>query len=194
SGVYLGTALVISFVTAASLLSSGISDKVPENYRHSLWVHQLFAPGMLLGVAFSLGAGLLGGRSHFRRRVRPLLMARPLPPTPGWSAGYPAQPSPAQPSFGCRVCGAELRSTGDATVTCAYCNSMNLFPASQHEAELADASRRAQSMQHAARHAHVHMVSIASRMRWIVIAGMALSFVACYALPMLLDKFVFGVK
>lgn len=193
SGFYLATALVITFVSVVTLVSNGLSDKVPENYRYSLWIHQLFGPGMLLGVAVSMGAGLWGGRQHFRRRVRPLLMARALPPHPAANL-YPGQPGVAPPSFGCRVCGAGLQSTGEASVTCAYCNSMNLFPASQHEAEVAEASRRAQSMQHAARHAQVQMLSTASRMRWIVIAGIGLSFIACYALPTLLDRFVFTAR
>ena len=191
SGVYLGTAFVISLVSFFTLLSSGVSDEVPENYRHSLWMHQLFGPGMLLGVALSLGAGLLGGRRHFRRRVRPLLMARPLPAQPA-SNVYPG--AIGAPSFGCRVCGAGLQSTGDASVTCGYCDSMNLFPASQHEAEVAEANRRAESLQHVARHAQVQMLSISSRMRWIVMAGVALSFITSYALPALLDRFVFMAR
>lgn len=180
SGVYLGTALVVLLISVASLLSSGISERVPENYRRSLWVHQLFAPGMLLGVAFSLGLGLWGGRSHFRKRVRPLLMARPL------YAG--------DTGFGCRVCGGELGTSSEAYATCPYCGSVNLFPASQHDASVAAVNQQALAMQNDVRQAHVGMVSISARMRRIVIAGVAASFVACYALPALLDRYVFAMK
>lgn len=179
SGLYLAMSLVILLVSVGTLLSNGVSDKVPDNYRYSMWMHQVLGPGMLLGVALSLGAGLWGGRRHFRRRVRPLLMARR---------------APGSSTFRCRVCGAELQPSGDATVTCAYCDSMNLIPASQHGAELAEADREAQSMQQAARHAQVHMVSIASRMRSIVIVGVALSFAVCFALPALVDQFFLLAK
>lgn len=177
SGVYLATALLILFLSVGSLLSNGVSDRVPENYRQSMWMHQLFAPGMVLGVALSFGLGLLGGRSHFRRRVRPLLMARPL------QAGHAG--------FGCRVCGAELRPGADASATCPYCNSVNLLPASHHEASISALNQQAHGMQHDARHAHVSMVSIATRMRRIVIAGVAASFLIVYVVPTLLDRYVF---
>ena len=180
SGVYLGIALVVLLLSVGSLLSSGVSERVPENYRRSLWMHQLFAPGMLLGVAFSLGLGLWGGRAHFRKRVRPLLMARPL------YAGHAG--------FGCRVCGGELRPSSEAGATCPYCGSVNLLPASQHDASLAAVSQQAQTMQHDARRAQASMVSISARMRRIVIAGIAASFVVCYALPALLDRYVFAGK
>ncbi|MFZ5897065.1 MAG: hypothetical protein ACOY0T_38765 [Myxococcota bacterium] len=178
SGTYLVIAGVIMLMSLVTIFQSQASFRnVPENYRMSMYMHQLFAPAMVLGIAVSLGLGLVGGRSHFRRRVRPLLLARPV------QAGHAA--------FGCRVCGGDLPPATEPSVTCSYCNSMNLLPASQHEANLASVDQQTQALSHSVRRAHGTMVSIAARMRLIVIVGVATTFALNYALPALLDRYVF---
>jgi hypothetical protein len=181
AGLYLGMALAMLGSSTAMLWSNdAISANVPEAYRRSMWVHQLFGPGMLVGAAFSLGLGLWVGRRHFRRRVRPMLMAGPL------RAGHRA--------FGCRVCGAELRPVAEASATCSYCGSMNLLPVSEHDASVAALNAQAQVMQRAAHGAQARMISVSALMRRAVIAGVVLNLLFWSLVPQLLDRYVFVVR
>jgi hypothetical protein len=77
-----------------------------------LIVAHAYGPLFVLGITVSFPTALLVGRSLYRRRVRPLLAARP----PRWP-GAPMR---------CRGCGADLRPSREAFSPCPYCRTQNL--------------------------------------------------------------------
>jgi len=171
SGVYLAAGCVIMMLSLDQLFMNPalLSERLPRDVRAQVVLGSMTGPLLILGVGSSFGLALLGGRMHFRRKIRPFLLARPI------SMGGAA--------FACRVCGAPLAIHDEVSVACRHCSSVNLIPK-----ELEAAGKTALS-DHAARaamtvqQANVKLGSIATRMEWILGIGVAISFAAVYVLP-----------
>ncbi len=133
---------------------------------------QLMGPLVILGVGVSLGVSLLVGRHHYRKRVRPLLLAR----------------SPAAPNapFACRACGGPLPAARDASVLCPYCSTSNLVPRELHGRHAASLQQEAEAARQQLQRAHGAMVGISARMRTALIVCGVLVFAVAYGLPMVL--------
>lgn len=133
-------------------------------------IGQLMAPLGILGVGISLGVSMLVGRHHYRKRVRPLLFARP----------------PAAPSlpFACRACGGGLPPARDASLSCPYCSTSNLVPRELHGRHAASLQQEAEAARRQLHHAHGAMVGISARMRTALIFCGVFVFLLAYALPM----------
>lgn len=97
---------------------------VPYEVRVELVVASLYGPFFVIGVALSFPMALFVGRWTYRRRVRPVLAARP--PTFG---GAPMR---------CRACGGDLPPTRDAFTTCRFCSTANAI-ATGHAPDVARA-------------------------------------------------------
>ena len=114
-------------------------------------VGQALAPIIVLGIGLSLGVALFAGRVYYRRRVRPLLVARP--------------PSQAGAPFACRVCGGGLPAARSTSVTCRYCNATNLTPRELHGRLAENLSREADDARRQLHQANVATMSIGGVMQ-----------------------------
>jgi hypothetical protein len=145
-------------------------DKLDSASLAQILIGQLMGPLAILGVGVSLGVSLLVGRHHYRRRVRPLLLARP-----------PATPNAP---FACRACGGSLPAARDASVPCPYCATSNLVPRELHGAHAASLLQEAEAARQQLQGAHGAIMGIAARMRAALIVCGVLVFAVAYALPM----------
>jgi uncharacterized Zn finger protein (UPF0148 family) len=173
AGIYLAMAGLVLGVSLITMFSNPAiaSDRVTAGVRAQLWLGALTGPALVLGIALSFGVALLEGRRHFRRSIRPLLLARPIQ-----MGGH---------GFACRVCGGPLATGSDVSVTCRFCDSVNLIPTELHGASGAVLAQHTEDAAKAVRSAHIRVGSIATRMEWIAGGGIALSVAAAYALPTL---------
>lgn len=147
-------------------------DKLSGANQVQIIVGQLMGPLGIVGVGLSLGVALLVGRHHYRRSVRPLLLAR-----------LPAAPN--QP-FACRACGGGLPPARDASVNCVYCSTSNLVPQELHGSHAAALQQEAEAARQQLQRAHGAMVGISARMRSALIVCGVVVFLLAYALPMAL--------
>jgi len=130
---------------------------------------QLIAPLGMFGVAFALGMALWSGGRHYRKHVRPLLIARPL----------------AGSVFACRACGGALPPARDADVRCPYCTSLNLVPQELHGAHAARLLRDAEAARKQLLDAHGALMCISARMRRTLIYSGIFAAIVAYVLPMI---------
>jgi hypothetical protein len=82
-GMYVVMGLLVAVMSGYQLYTTFLPniDKLGDGVIVEVILGQLMAPMMMLGFGFSLGAALLTGRRHYRRHVRPLLIAsRPAQP------------------------------------------------------------------------------------------------------------------
>ncbi|MFC1643192.1 hypothetical protein ACFL5O_11000 [Myxococcota bacterium] len=152
-GLYLGVAGLI-FVGSVFQFTVAIlphASKLEGQDIIQTIVGQAIGPLFVLGMAFSCGVTLLTGRVHYRRSVRPLLIARP-----------PRQP---HAPFACRACGGDLPQTRSANVSCQYCHTTNLIPAELHGSHATSLFREAESARQQLHQASAVTMSIASKMR-----------------------------
>ncbi len=112
---------------------------------------QAMAPLFLLAMALSLGTALLAGRIHYRRALRPLLLARP--------------PQQAGAPFACRACGGALPPSRSESTVCVYCRATNLVPVALHGRLAAELAREAEEAQRRVRQANVVTMTIAGTMQ-----------------------------
>ena len=171
-GIYvvmgLGVAAISGYQLYATFLPN--ADKLGEGVIIEVILGQLMAPLMVLGFGFSLGAALLTGRRHYRRRVRPLLMAR-----------RPALPNAP---FACRACGGNLPSARGADVPCPYCRTLNLVPKELHGSQATALFQEAEAAKQQLHRAQGALMSISGKMRTtLILCGIA-TFLLAYALPM----------
>jgi hypothetical protein len=138
----------------------------------SVVLGQLMGPMIMLGIAAALGVSLAVGRRHYRKRVRPLLIARP--------PAYPNAP------FSCRACGGVLPQSRGAEVSCQYCHTLNLVPRELYGAQAAALLQEAEAARQQLQRAHGALMSISSKMRLALIISGGLVFAFCYALPIVL--------
>jgi len=130
---------------------------------------QLIAPLGMFGVAFALGMALWSGGRHYRKHVRPLLIARPL-------SGSGA--------FACRACGGSLPPARAADVRCPFCTTLNLVPRELHGAHAGRLLHDAEAARKQLLDAHGAMMSIAARMRRTLLCCGVIAAIVAYVLPM----------
>ena len=171
SGVYLVIAgTILAFTLYQFVELSDTLDKVPFEAAGQMVLGSLTGPLFMLGMAFSLAVSLAVGRSHYRKMVRPLLLAKP--------------PEQAGMRLRCRVCGGDLPEARSADVRCTYCQSVNLAPKellSGHADALAAESEKLKAR---VTGASLATMSIAKRMRFALIACAALTGGLALGLPM----------
>lgn len=172
-GMYVGMGLLVAAMSGYQLFTTILpnADKLGDGVIVEVILGQAMAPLMMLGFGFSLGAALLTGRRHYRRRVRPLLIAsRPLQPNA---------------PFACRACGGALPPARGADVHCPYCRTLNLVPQELHGNHAAALFQEAEAAKQQLHRAHGAVMSISGKMRTTLIVCGVATFVLAYGLPML---------
>jgi DNA-directed RNA polymerase subunit RPC12/RpoP/uncharacterized protein YjeT (DUF2065 family) len=171
SGVYLVVAGVVLAYTAWQLVElSHVFDKVSAKDAGQMVLGSLVGPVFMLGFAFSFAVSLAAGRAHYRKSLRPLLLARP--------------PERAGMNLRCRVCGGDLPEARAADVRCTYCNSVNLAPKALHTGHAAALTAEADALKARVTGANVTTMSIAKSMRVALVVCMVLTGAAAYGVPM----------
>lgn len=172
-GVYLVAGLFVAAMSVSNFIAflPSMSKLEPQQVGQVL-LGQLMAPTIMLGMAASFGFALWVGRRHYRRRVRPLLIARP--------PAYPNAP------FACRACGGGLPQTRGAEVSCQYCHTLNLVPKELHGAQAATLLQEAEAARQQLQRAHGALMSISGKMRTALFVSGALVLVLGYGLPIAL--------
>jgi len=172
-GVYLVVGLFVLAMSVASLLDFLPSmQKLEPKALGQVVLGQLMGPLITLGVAASFGISLWVGRRHYRKRVRPLLIARP-----------PAHPNMP---FACRACGGALPAARGAEVSCQYCHTLNLVPKELHDARATALLQEAEAARQQLARAHGALMGISAAMRTALIVSGVLVFALCYGMPMVL--------
>lgn len=172
-GAYVGLGVAVLLMSAYQLYTTFLPniDKLSEGVIVEVLLGQLMGPLMILGIGGSLGMALLTGRRHYRRRVRPLLMA-----------SRPQQPNAP---FACRACGGALPPARGADVHCPYCRTLNLVPKELHGHHAAALFQEAEAAKQQLHRAHGVVMSISGKMRTtLILCGIA-TFLLAYGLPML---------
>lgn len=179
-GVYVVFGLFIAAMSGWQLYEHFLpnADKLDSAAVAQVLLGQLIGPLAMLGMGASLGVALLVGRHHYRKRVRPLLIARP-----------PATPNAP---FSCRACGGSLPSARDASVVCIYCHTSNLVPKELHGSHSAALLQEAEAAKQQLQQAHGAVMGIAGRMRLALIVCGAVVFALAYVLPMVLMSVLGG--
>ncbi len=171
-GVYVAIGVLIAAMSGYQLFTTFLpnADKLDDSLVIEVILGQLMGPMITLGIGFSLGAALLTGRRHYRRRVRPLLIA-----------SRPTQPNAP---FACRACGGNLPQARSADVHCPYCRTLNLVPQELHGSHAAALFQEAETAKQQLHRAHGALMSISGKMRTtLILCGIA-TFVIAYGLPM----------
>jgi DNA-directed RNA polymerase subunit RPC12/RpoP len=139
-----------------------------------LGIGALLSPLFVLGIAASLAFALARGRAVYRRRIRPLLLARP----------------PLQVGVGlrCRTCGGILPEARSVDVRCSYCGTVNLIPKELHGSHAAALFQEADSARQRLIGINVSTLSITRTMRRTLYACGAVLLVSLYAVPALLQR------
>ncbi|HXK19528.1 MAG TPA: hypothetical protein VNG33_17080, partial [Polyangiaceae bacterium] len=77
-GVYLGMGAFVALMSGYQLWATVLPniDKLGTGVFLQVGLGQLMGPLLMMGFGLSMGAALLTGRRHYRKRVRPLLIAR----------------------------------------------------------------------------------------------------------------------
>lgn len=173
SGVYLAVGLMVLVTTGYSFVSSVLPalDKVSGADQAQLIAGSLMGPILAMGAGLSFGAALLTGRSHYRRKVRPLLIAR--------------RPSAPGAPFACRACGGALPPARDAEQTCPYCRTLNLVPKELHGGQAASLFHEAEAAKQQLLQAQGAMMGIAAKMRLTLILCGVATVALGYGLPIL---------
>jgi hypothetical protein len=171
SGLYLAMAFVIVAMVAAQWLSFGALPALAPPALADMLLAQATAPMLMLGVGLSFALALGYGRSHYRKMLRPLLIAR-IAREPGARAR-------------CRVCGGELPEARSVDVRCEYCRSLNLVPRVLHASQSSALAAEADALRAKLAGVNLATLSIARRMRSAWIVCVALSIAVALALPAL---------
>jgi hypothetical protein len=169
SGLYLAVALLVTGLGSVQLVSLPNLDSIPPEILLELLLNQAIGPLILVGVGFSFAVALGYGRRHYRKAMRPLLVAKP-PSQPGARAR-------------CRVCGGDLPEARSVDVRCGYCHSVNLIPKALHQGQAEALAREAEALKARITSASVQTISLAKRMRRVLIACVALSIATGLLLP-----------
>jgi hypothetical protein len=172
-GAYLAVGAYVLAMSIQQLVEflpkmSALDEKVAAQ----LLIGQLIGPTIPLGIAFAFGVALWVGRRHYRRQVRPLLIARP-----------PAQPNAP---FACRACGGNLPPARGAEVSCSYCRTLNLVPKELHGVQAAALLHEAETARQQLSRAQGALMSISTKMRRALVVSCVVVFALGYGLPMVL--------
>lgn len=172
-GAYLVVGLFVLGVSVSSFVELLPSlGKLEPEVLAQVVVGQAMGPMIALGIAGSLGVSLWVGRRHYRKRVRPLLIARP--------------PAHARAPFSCRACGGGLPPARGAEVSCPYCHTLNLVPKELHGVHAAALLQEAEAARQQLQRAHGALMGISAKMRTALIASGIVAFALCYGLPVAL--------
>jgi hypothetical protein len=172
-GVYLVVGLfVLGYSVWGMIEFLPTLEKLDKNTVAELLLGQVMMPTIVLGFAFSLGFSLGVGRRHYRKRVRPLLIARP--------PAYPNAP------FACRACGGNLPAARGAEVSCTYCRTLNLVPKELHGVQAAALLHEAEAARQQLSRAHGALMSISTKMRTALVVSGVMVLALGYGLPMVL--------
>lgn len=169
SGLYVAVAALVTALGTAQLVSLPNLETVPSEIVAEMLLNQSIGPLILLGVGVSFAVSLAYGRYHYRKAMRPLLVAK-LPSQLGAKAR-------------CRVCGGDLPESRAVDVRCGYCRSVNLIPKALHQGQAQALAREAEALKARLTGANVQTISLAKRMRWVLIAGVVLSIATGLLLP-----------
>lgn len=170
-GVYVVVGLFVLLMSATQVWSFlPTMQKLAPGLVAQMLLGQLIGPAIMLGIGASLGVSLWVGRRHYRRRVRPLLLARP-----------PAQPNAP---FACRACGGALPPARGAEVSCRYCQTLNLVPAELHGSQAAALLQEAEAARQQLQRAHGALIGISAKMRTALVLSCVVTFVLFYGLPL----------
>lgn len=172
-GIYLVIGLLVLAMSGYQLATTFLPniDKLGPELILEVALGQLMAPLMIMGFGLSLGAALLTGRRHYRRRVRPLLMA--------------SRPATPNAPFVCRACGGTLPAARAADVPCSYCRTLNLVPKELHGSHAAALFQEAEAAKQQLYRAHGALMSISGKMRTTLLLCGILTLLLGYGLPML---------
>lgn len=169
SGVYVVVALLVTTLASVQLVSLPNVAAVPNEILLEMLLNQAIGPLILIGIGLSFAVALGYGRYHYRKSMRPLLLAKP-PSQPGARAR-------------CRVCGGDLPEARSVDVRCGYCQSVNLIPKALQQGQADALAREAEALKARIAGANVQTISLAKRMRRVLIACVVLSVVGGLALP-----------
>lgn len=170
SGMYVAVAVVVLAYTGFQLFElSDVFDKVSTKDAGQMVLGSLLGPTLMLGFGASFAVSLAVGRAHYRKMVRPLLLAKP--------------PERAGMRLRCRVCGGDLPETHAADVRCAYCNSVNLAPKELQSGHAQALSAEADKLRAQVSGTSVATMSLAKRMRFVLIVCMVLTGMSAWGIP-----------
>jgi LSD1 subclass zinc finger protein len=176
SGIYFAVALVV-FAYASSQLAMAVGphlDRLSPGLVLQMVVGQAVGPLFILMISISFAVALAEGRVHYRKQVRPLLLARPSVYENGL--------------FSCRVCGGQLPAGRGVDVRCSYCNTVNLVPRELHGAHAEALFQEAEKAKQSLHGVSVATISIAHRMRRTLIVCGVLTVVIAYGIPTLVQS------
>ena len=169
SGLYLVVALIVTVIGSVQFVSLPNLETIPFELLIELLLNQAIGPLIFAGVGLSFAVSLAYGRYHYRKAMRPLLLAKP-PSQPGARAR-------------CRVCGGDLPETRSVDVRCGYCHSINLIPKALHQGQAEALAREAEALKARIAGTNVQTISLAKRMRRVLIVCVVLSFAVAFTLP-----------
>jgi hypothetical protein len=171
SGLYAIVALLVLCFASAQLVSAlgPHWDRLSGAVVLSVVVGTAMGPLFVLCIAASFAIALARGRAHYRKRIRPLLLAR-LPVSPG-------------AAFACRACGGGLPQAQRVDVRCTYCHAINLIPKELHGAHAAALQEQAEAARQQLRGVNVATISIARSMRVTLVLCAILTVLVAYGLP-----------
>jgi DNA-directed RNA polymerase subunit RPC12/RpoP len=172
-GMYVGIGVLALGMSVATFWTSFAPnlDKLSTADLVQAGIGQLMGPMFIIGFGLSLGAALFNGRRHYRKRLRPLLVA--------------SRPTEPNAPFRCRACGGNLPAARDADVPCPYCRTLNLVPKELHGAHSAKLFEEAEAAKQQLLRAHGALMSISGKMRRTLIVCGVVTCVMAYGLPML---------
>jgi len=175
AGVYFALAFVIFAGVSFNLVQTvwGRMGQLGPQVVAEIGVGSLLSPCLVLGIAVSLVIALARGRALYRRRIRPLLLARP--------------PASEGAALRCRTCGGALPEARSVDVRCVYCRSVNLIPAVSHSAHAAKLYREAEAARAALSRVNVSTLSITRTMRRTLYVCGALLLGLCFLIPTLVE-------
>lgn len=169
-GLYVAVALIVVVMGTSQLVSIPL-EKIPTETLVELISAQVTGPAIMLGIAVSFMLALAFGRMHYKKSLRPLLVAR-LPSEPGARAR-------------CRVCGGDLPEARGVDVRCIYCRSVNLIPKALHGAQARALAAEADALRAKLTGVNVATMSIGRRMQLVMFVLVVLTIVTALALPVL---------
>jgi len=170
AGLYLGVALLVLGSTVAGLVTLPNVEKMSPEVVIEVLSVQATAPALVLGLALSVALAFAYGRRHYRKSLRPLLLAR-----------VPVQ---AGALFRCRVCGGDLPPARGAEARCGYCRSVNIVPKALHGAQLTALADETELQRKKLSSANSATMSIARRMRHALLLLVGLSLAFAWSLPL----------
>ncbi|HEY4158925.1 MAG TPA: hypothetical protein VGM29_12540 [Polyangiaceae bacterium] len=178
SGLYFAVAALVFGSTLVSFANTVLPnvDKLPSGALLEMAASSALGPLLVLCIGLSFSVALWRGKGHYRKTVRPLLLAR--------------APQIAGAACRCRACGGELPRAERADVRCVYCDTTNLIPKELHGAQAQALFDQAEAARQKLRALNVATISIARTMRrTLIVCGIITALIA-YGVPALIQALV----